>query len=213
MTKLLPALAVAGLLMAGCGPKEIALPADPIDKAATCGVVAAANARAGTKDLKAELTLDQQGQILHYALLAGEDGETFSQDRVTKVVERMPALEGDITSGKWQPLVAQCAAAFPQTGVTAVTLPADPLEAQTGCYVLGQFMAKALAAQANLYTDKLSEYGAMNRKLDARIGSGFRRQGVAQGEEAQAARKDALGEAAKLGPPARVMQACLDKYA
>lgn len=213
LKQLVPLIAGAALSLSGCGKQELALPADPIDRAATCGVVAAAEARTGTGDLAADLTIDQQGRILHHALLSGAEGDSFSQERVTQVVQRMPALEADITGGKWQPLVAECRTAYPATAITDVTLPSDPGEARTSCYVLGQFLAKALAGQANLYTEQLTAYGAMNRKLDDRIGAAFRRAGVAQGEAQQAARQQALGAAAKLGSPGAVMQSCLDRFA
>ncbi|MGH6782037.1 MAG: hypothetical protein ACREB5_08030, partial [Sphingomonadaceae bacterium] len=53
-----------GLLAASaCGPKALSLPADPIEAAATCGVVAAAQAREGQTSLKAPLSMAAQGNI------------------------------------------------------------------------------------------------------------------------------------------------------
>ena len=41
------------LLLVACGPKALDLPADPVDRAATCGVVAAATARTSVADVQA----------------------------------------------------------------------------------------------------------------------------------------------------------------
>ena len=51
------------LLVASCGPKTLALPDQPVDRAATCGVVAAAQARAGTANIKADLPFDAMGVV------------------------------------------------------------------------------------------------------------------------------------------------------
>ena len=75
-------LACAALL-GSCGPKTLTLPDQPIDRAATCGVVAAAEARAASKDIKAPLPFDAMGRVLHYPLLAGATGESFSSDNAT----------------------------------------------------------------------------------------------------------------------------------
>src|SRR5687768_13335824 len=99
---------LAALLVTACGPKPLTLPEEPVERAATCGVVAAANARSGSTDAKTPLTLEQQASILHYALLGGGEGGQFSQDRVAAVVQRMPELEAGITESKWQELVQPC---------------------------------------------------------------------------------------------------------
>src|SRR3546814_4302137 len=95
------ATAIGGaLLLAACGPKALSLPEQPIDRAATCGVVAAAEARAATPDIKQPLPFTAQGRILHYALLAGASGEEFSAETATAVNQRMSDLQEEITSGE-----------------------------------------------------------------------------------------------------------------
>lgn len=205
-------IAVAALLAAACGPKPLTLPEDPVERAATCGVVAAAQARSGSTDVKTPLTLEQQASILHYALLGGGEGKGFSQDRVAVVVQRMPALEGGITEGKWQELVQPCRDAFPATIPTRpVELPGDALEARLSCYMLGGFLAKSLGQHEAALGDQLAEYGALNRELDPRIGAAQRAQGLSK-DQARDARREALGRAAALGPPVEVMKSCLAKY-
>src|SRR3546814_11677302 len=78
----------AALLFSACGPKALTLPEQPVDRAATCGVVAATEARAATPDIKQPLPFTAQGRILHYALLAGAEGEEFSAETATAVNQR-----------------------------------------------------------------------------------------------------------------------------
>jgi hypothetical protein len=203
---------LAALIASGCGPKPLALPEDPVERAATCGIVAAAHARSGQTDAKTPLTLEQQASILHYALLGGGEGKDFSQDRVAAVVQRMPELEAGITEAKWQELVQPCAQAYPATAPgKPITLPGDPLDARLSCYMLGEFLAKSLGQHEAALGDQLAEYGAMNRKLDQKIGAGQAGQGLSK-DQARDARREALGRAAHLGPPVAVMKACLAKY-
>jgi len=206
--------ALAGLVLAGCGQKELALPDDPVDRAATCGVVAAAKARAGTANIAAPLAFEEQGQIMHYAMLAAAEGKAFDTSRAAAVVSRMPEMESGITGGKWETLIEPCAKAYPATQISGpITLPADSLQAQTGCYALGAFLTRALGAQDAAYGERLAEYGAMNRDLDPKIGAGLARRGVgAKSDRAAEMRAEALAAVVKLGPPMTVMAACLDKY-
>ena len=214
-TKLPLATAAAALVLAGCGPKALTLPADPVEKAATCAVVAAAEARQGqaAADISKPLPLAAQGRVLHYALLAGAASEPFSQERVGAVVARMPQLGDQVTAGKWQPLGPACTAAYPQTAAaTPVTLPADPLDAQLSCYTLATFLDKALSAQGDAYLAELTRYSSMRSKLDARIGRKLSAEGKATPGAQADERAARLGAAAKLGPPVKVMEACLAKY-
>jgi hypothetical protein len=208
-TLLLP---LAALLASGCGPKPLTLPEDPVERAATCGVIAAANARNGQTDVKTPLTLEQQASILHYALLGGGAGKDFSQDRVAVVVQRMPELEGAITEGKWQELIQPCREAFPETALgKPVDLPKDAAEARLSCYMMAEFLTKSLGQHEAALGEQLAEYGAMNRKLDSKIGVSQAGQGLSK-DQARDERREGLGRAAHLGPPAEVMKACVAKF-
>ena len=200
------------LMSPGCGSKPLALPDDPIDRAATCGVVAAAKARSAETDVQAPLGFDEQGRIMHYAMLAASEDGGFATDRAAAVVDRMPQLEAGITSGEWDALVQPCAAAYPATTKRGpVALPKDPLVAQQGCDALSAFLSTALRPQEHLYPE-LRAYEEMERKLDSRIGATQARRGGASFQASQAARGKALAELARLGPPMAVMRACLERY-
>lgn len=202
------------LVVAGCGDPKLALPADPIGRAATCGVVAAADARtANTGDVSAPLAFEKQGQIIHYALLAGASDGEFSLDRVAAVMQRMQEIQEKVTEGQWQALVQPCQSAFPEASPAhVVVLPQDPLQAEMGCYMLGKFMIKALAVQGSAYDEQLVAFGALNRKLDPKIASRLDRRGIRSEKARQAEQNSALAIAAKLGTPAKVMNACTARY-
>lgn len=207
------ALTVTASLLAACGPKVLALPDSPVDRAATCGVVAAADARKGGGDVSKPLTLEQSGRILHYPMLAASEGATFASDTAAAVVARMPVLEGDITRGKWADLVAPCDAAYPAAAATTpVTLPADTLDAQLGCSVLGEYLSKALASQEAAYGDDLFGYRQLGTSLDQRVASKLGARGIEGFDATKTARDKALAKVVKIGSPVPVMKACIAKY-
>lgn len=199
------------LLVVSCGPKRLVLPEDPVDRAATCGVVAAAEARAGTADIKADLPFDAMGRILHYTLLGGSAGGSFSPEAAGAVQKRMSELQGQVTGGKWQDLVPACRAAFPATAIAEVKLPDDRIQAQLGCYELGEYVRLALREQGS-YDNELSNYRGLRDTLDATIGKGLSNRVGADFEAQQQARHKALAEIAKAGPPVPVMEQCRKQF-
>jgi hypothetical protein len=200
------------LLAAGCGHKQAGLPEDPIRRAATCGVVAAADARRSLGSVDAKLTIEQQGHILHYALIEGSEGGSFDRTRSAAVVNAMPLLGDKVTGGKWEPLIGQCADAYPATKpVESVTLPSDTLTVQAGCHDLSDFITTALRSQENNFIDRIRAYDAMERKLDNRMGATLKARGLDQAE-ANAARAKALARVATLGPPTVVLDQCVKKF-
>lgn len=203
-------IAVASLVLQSCGGGALSLPADPIERAATCGVVAAASARSASGNVEAKLSFDQQGAILHPALLEGAAGEAFEKDRAAAVVAQMPQREAAVTSGEWDVLVPACAEAYPATQARGeIALPSDPLTAQRGCDALSDFLTTALRPQESDYIEELRAYADMERKLDTRIGSTQARRG--ESDDVQASQR-AMAELVKLGPPMMVMRECLERF-
>ncbi len=204
-------LLTSAMLLASCGPKTLALPEQPVDRAATCGVVAVAEGRLGTADIKAPVPFEAMGRVLHYPLLAGSAGESFSSETAADVQKRMTDLQDSITEGKWQELIPACRAFFPATAVRDVKLPADRFDAQLGCYELGDFIRSALEDQGK-YDNELGEYRQLDYKLDAAVGPALRAR-VGGGLEAQQeARRKALATIAKAGPPVEVMKQCVSRF-
>jgi hypothetical protein len=194
------------------GPKALTLPADPIDRAATCGVVAAGEARLATADIKAPLSFEAQGRIVHYALLAASEGEEFAAETANAVSKRMTEIHEQVTKGKWRELGPACDAAFPATAKAEVGLPEGRLDSLLGCDELAHFMMTALEQQEADYANELGEYRGLRSDLErplvpvlrARAGSGPERQ--------QQERRRVLPMAAKLGPPVAVLAQCLKRY-
>jgi hypothetical protein len=204
-------LVLSVLLLASCGPKTLTLPEQPIDRAATCGVIAAAEARASTADIKAPLPFEAMERILHYPLLAGSAGESFSAETATAIQKRMTELQDSVTEGKWQQLAPACRAAFPATSVAAVKLPADRYEAQLGCDELADFVRSALEEQGS-YDTQLREYRQLSEKLDVPLGAALQSRVGGSLERQQEARSKALASIAKAGSPSAVMRQCLERF-
>jgi hypothetical protein len=188
------------------------LPTDPVDRAATCGIVAAAEARSAAVDFNRPLPLAAQGRILHYALLAGSADGRFSAETAGAVSRRMTALQAQVTNGKWQDLAPACRAAFPAAAGGEATLPADRLDAQLGCSELAQFTATALEADKAQHAAELAEYRRLRTKLSDRLGPALRSR-TGSNLTAQRAEGDkALAAIAQLGSPVAMLEQCLKKF-
>lgn len=205
---------VVALVIAGCGARELTLPEDSVGKAATCGVVAAAKARSDDpKNVAGSLAFERQAQIIHYALLAGAEGEQFSTDTASAVVQKMQDIQEEVTGGDWKALVQPCQTAFPETDLARpVALPEGASDAQVGCYALGKFMMRALSVQGNAYEKQLLAYGKLGRDLDPKVARSFDQRGITSDESRQAQRDKALAKFTKLGSPAKVMEACTARF-
>jgi hypothetical protein len=201
----------AALLLAGCGSKAPTLPDDPVDKAATCGVITAASERA-TAGVKGDLPSEAQARIFHYPLLAGSAGKSFDDDRAQKVFQRMPKLFDTVIVDGWETLKPACAAAFPQTEITQPTLPAGKLDSMLQCYVVADFMRKSLGSAGGSYGEASMRYNIFTAKLDGEMTPVLAAAGLKNGPKLQAKRAEALAAAARMGQPQTVIAACMKKY-
>jgi hypothetical protein len=196
--------------VASCGPQTLVLPEEPVDRAATCGAATAAAARAAT-GVGAPLSLESIGRVLHYPMLAGSTGESFSSDAAMAVQARMSELQDSIGEGNWKDLIPACHAAFPATAIEQVKLPTDRFEAQLGCDELGDFLRSSLEAQEE-YLNELGEYRQLTNKLEATVAAGLRSRAGSDPDARQEERRKALVTMAKAGPPVAVMRACLVRF-
>lgn len=203
-------LAIA-LVIAACGEKTPELPVEPVDRAATCGVVAAASERE-TFGAKGNLPADAQARILHYAMLYASNGQSFDQSKVATVSKRMPTLFDQTIRGKWKNLRPACGNAFPATQITQPVLPAKPLDSMLECYALVDFLRKALAEQGAGYVQATGNYAAFRDRLDIKMTPVLRAAGLTNGEALQDRRAQALAAATKLGQPPAVVAACEKQY-
>ena len=209
-----PAIAslAAAALLASCGPDVVTLPGDPIDKAATCGVAAAAEARLAIVDIKAPLPLEAHGRVVHYALLAASDGGDFSAEKASKVSHRMSDLFDPITTREWKELPGACRAAYPVAEKTDVTLPEDKFAAQLQCSELAEFLLTALKGQGGDYANELARYRGMRTRLNDAIAPALNASAGKEWADQQRARRKALAEAGRLGAPIAVMAKCGERF-
>ena len=204
---------VCALTLPACGgDKPLDLPADPIDRAATCGVVAAASARTAVTDVQAPLPLAAQGKIFHYALLASSEGGEFKAETANRINKRMRELEAGITGGKWSDLVPACAAAFPTAEKGEVRIPAPRLDAQLACEALADFTGVALEGAEKDYGNEIAAYRRMRTDLNDALAPGLRAR-AGPNMEAQTRERDrALAKAAQLGSPIPVLEKCRQRF-
>lgn len=213
IAKLLAAAAAAVAIAACSGPKTLTLPAEPVDRAATCAIVAAAEARsAAGADVAKPLPLEAQGRILHHAMLAASESGRFSADAARAVNDRMQALQDEVTSGAWQDLAPACRAAFPLAWKDDPSLPEARFEAQIACEELAQFLFTALEPQKAAYGSEIADYRRLRRELNDAMGAGLRRKAGARLDAQAVARDEGLAAAAQLGSPVPVMRACLARF-
>lgn len=203
-------LALPGLLLSSGCTKPLTLSADPVERAATCGVVAAAEARKAQADFRAPLSIEAQGKILHHALTVGAETPEFSQDKAAAVVKQMSERADAVTDGSWEKLVEPCATAFPLPA-TAPALPGDPLTAALGCDALGRFMRAALASDGR-YEAVLAKYNKLEASLDKKVAPLLAQRGASSAEATQREKRKALSVFGNLGRPDQVMDACVARY-
>lgn len=211
---LIMALPLGAMVTASCGPQKLALPSDPVDRAATCAVVSAASSRASAPTVAGGLGFDAQTQIIHYAMLAGTDDQGLSAKRTAAVVARMNDLQGKITDGKWQKLAAPCDAAFPEVKkTTGIELPASKFDAELGCYAMGDFLTRTVQTTDSKGEEELAVYSKLHRQLDGPIGAGLKARGASRVAKTQALKDAALGQMTRLGAPSQVMKICTGRFA
>jgi hypothetical protein len=201
------------LAAAGCGPKTLTLPEDPIERAATCGVIETASAREKSREpVGKPLPVEEQGRILHYALLAASAGKSYDASIASAVVKRQAAIADAVTAGDWQTLRAPCAAAFPAVATIPTSLPRDPMTATLGCDELATFMRTALARQSYAFGRELEDYQKLNRALDQPAAVLFVRRGIMKLPARLAERNKALGAIVAAGSPVPMLELCAARY-
>lgn len=206
-------VSAVALMLAGCGPKQLALPSDSVGKAATCAVVSAADARLKAPDAKGDLDFDAQTRIIHYAMLAGSEGRNFEAKQASAVVNRMGEVEATVTNGNWQDLVAPCDQAYPAVKKTAgLQLPKGKFDAELGCYSMGDFLMKTVTTTDPKAHERFADFQKMKRNLDASIGTVLKARGAGDYEKTQALKEVALARMTKLGAPAEVMKICTQRF-
>lgn len=205
----------AGLALSGCGgAPDVQLPADRTESASLC--YGATMALAQEKVGKGSVPLDTASQALHFALLAGTDGDL---DDPAKVVARIESI-GTRDKGLQDRFVADknaasytgpCAMAFPETQANAFKgLPPDTRDTRIQCYVLSTVVLQ-IFAQSDIAPDpRTATWVKLNGQLEQ----------LSNSEVYPAEDDDHIGEiamralakAVRWGPPVDAMAACGDRY-
>lgn len=206
------ALAALALALGGCGRRALSLPTDPVDRAATCGVVTAIAARQAA-GAAGKLPVAAQGRIFQFPLLAASQGPRFDSAIADATFKRMPQLFDRVSAQRWQAAVPACAGAYPSTRATKpAPLPTRPLDRALQCYMVADFMRKALGNQGGAYASAVQDYSGLAARIDAKLARLLPAAGIDGGEALQRRRQRAMAAAAHLGPPTLVIAACQAHY-
>ena len=205
-------LGLMTLGLASCGSEPLTLPDEPVDRAATCGIVAAAGARLAVADPKSPLPLAEHGRIVDYALLAASASGEYDPQIAGAVSKRMQSLQDRVTGGDWKALPAACKAAFPAAEKQDVTLPEDRFEAQLQCNELAQFMTQALSGQAGSYRNEIADYRHLRERLNDAVAPALNAKAGPKVKDQQKLRHRALADASRLGAPLATLSRCLERF-
>lgn len=207
--------ACVSLILSGCGgAPEVTLPADRAESAALCygTTMALTQEKVG----KGSVPLDAASHALHFALLAGTDGDLDDPAKVVGKIERIGTQDKGlrdklVVDKNAASYTAPCAKAFPETQAgTFKGLPPDTRDTRTQCYVLSTVLLQIFAqseiapdpraaiwVKLNGQLEQLSNSEVYPAEDDAHIGEIAMR---------------ALAKAVRWGPPANVMDACASRY-
>jgi hypothetical protein len=198
------------LILTACSSSS--LPEDIVGKAGTCAVVAASAAREAMKDPEASLPVDQQSQIIHYALIAGATDPKFSSDIANAVIRQMQMVQDTMGEGDWKKLVEPCKQAFPEAELThPAVLTEDPAKAKLICYSLGGFMSRALAAHEESYNEEVDQYNGMTDTIMPDLQPADAPK-LEEGKRPKIDTGPSIAEAAKLGPPSKILATCVERF-
>jgi len=208
----LGAAACMSLALSGCGggtPADVTLPGDRTESAGLCygATLALAQEQIG----KGSVPLDAASHALHFALLAGTDGDLDDPAKVVGRIESIGTQNKFAADKKAASYTAPCARAFPETQANAFKgLPPDTRDTRTQCYVLSTVVLQIFAqseiapdpraatwVKLNGHLEQLSNNEVYPAEEDEHIGEIAMR---------------ALAKAVRWGPPVDVMKACGDRY-
>ena len=212
--KLVPVIPACALTLAACGAKSLELPADPVDRAATCGVVAAAAARTAVDRRQGAAAARRAGQDLplcpagrvRRGRVRGRDGEPDQQAHAR-------ARGGDHRRQMAAISSRSATSAFPATAKTEIELPSGRFEAQIACEELAEFTSVALEGSESAFRQRARRLSRMRTELNDAPRPGPARPGRHPTREAQSRERDqALAAAAALGSPIPVLDKCIERF-
>jgi hypothetical protein len=207
-------VACAGLTLSGCTESDARLPAERTESASLCysATMALTQAKVG----KGSVPLDAASHALHFALLAGTDGDLDDPAKVVAKIEHIgkhgKELQDKFVADKnAASYTGPCTKAFPETQANAFKgLLSDTRNTRIQCYVLSTVLLQIFSqseiapdpraaawVKLNGQLEQLSNNEVYPAEVDSRIGEIAMR---------------ALAKAVRLGPPAEVMGACASRY-
>lgn len=200
------AAALALVALAGCAPRDLALPEDRQSQASVCGAVRALELRRGGG--AATMSFDGFTEILHFAMIyAAEESAQVDLRRLLTVSRRAPVVMEELADKEWASLVEPCNTAFPETQRNAPALPRDSYEAGMTCFALADFISKT----AGEYPDDQRAAAALTGPALA-AAQPVLRQRASDNEDAHRIAAGYAARAFRAGRPSSLLDQCRRRF-
>jgi len=205
--------AALGLFLSGCSRSPaVELPADPAERAALC--YSATLAQFAKDSGTTALTPDQLNRGTHFLLLEVSRSGIAEPDRVAALAAQGATLAGKLESeGSAARYAEPCAEAFPETRAEAFkALPADSLDTRISCFMLSSALLQMYAASDMVPDERAGLYTMFNTRMNQRLTQEMQARAEPSEAEFNELTMRGLAQAVRLGPPTRVMDACIARY-
>lgn len=202
---ILTALAVlAAPLAAVAGPGD--LPADPMQRAATCA--AAISGQAGVLSGK-PFTYETADRVGQFAII----GSAGQADKLPGLGQAMADAAKTLGPEGFGPAVAACDRAYPRTLANApVRMPANEVDRGLGCMILAGTLGGIHKGAGTDSDPRAANYMKLAESLGAKLEAKLNAAGITT-EEQLMARLQAVGPTVgDFGPPTKVAEACLKEF-
>jgi hypothetical protein len=223
-------LAAAGLITSACGtstaepardavaqtPKRAALtlPADPVERAATCSGAYLAVAQLQPGFEKNGVSEDEMNRVMHPVYVdAGASGR-IEQARLELAGNKSPIKAAEFRkNGKAEATIVACEEVYPAIRAGAFkALPTEDAQARIACVATAGALVQTYQATEEVRSERLPAIARLMEQLTEPVFADFERQGVTDVELMNAELRAVLARTMRSGPPGEVMTACLARF-
>jgi hypothetical protein len=223
-------LAAAGLMTGGCGtstaepaaqtkaeapkPVALALPGDPVERAATCSGAYLARAQLQPGFEQNGISEEDMSRVIHPAYIdAGSSGQV-EQGRLELSGNKSPLKAAEFRkNGKAEAAIAACEQAYPALRRGSFkALPADDVTARAVCAATAGALAQTYEATEGVRSERMPQIARLMVELVDPVTADFERKGITDLEAMNGELRRALAESMRSGPPGEVVTACLARF-
>lgn len=195
------------LVLAACKNAEIALPENPMDRAATCYAAAITEISA----TKGDLTAEQANRSAQFVYLGAVSDGIAEPSKLPLVMQKAEALRAEIKkAGNAAAYKSACAKAYPSTVTGSFKgLPVDDRSTRMICFTLST--AAMQVYESSRVTPPVTTAN-MNTKLDVQLRDEINAEGNVNPAELAGLAMRSMAKAVELGSMNEVLAACVGRY-